>query len=83
LNGVKLSENAGITVLAKLINFGVHPNLEVYGGGIVSIKLRIREMDLGVMPQEMLDQMGYKFGRFVGNTNVNSSRVYFGVGTRF
>jgi hypothetical protein len=26
---------------------------------------------------------GYKFGRFVGNTNVNTSRVYFGVGTRF
>jgi opacity protein-like surface antigen len=82
------------------------------GGGIANIKMRIRERDLGVMPQDVLEQMGlnqstdtkpylelgggievpagrlvldagYKFGRFVGNTNVNTSRVYFGVGTRF
>jgi hypothetical protein len=26
---------------------------------------------------------GYKFGRIVGDTNVNTSRVYFGVGAKF
>ncbi len=74
--------------------------------------MRIRERDLGVMPQEILDQIGvnqttdtkpylelgggielpvgalvvdagYKFGRFVGDTNLNTSRVYFGVGATF
>jgi hypothetical protein len=82
------------------------------GGGLASIKLRIRERDLGVMPEDILGQMGinestdtkpllelgggfevpvgalvvdagYKFGRIVGDTNVNTSRAYFGLGAKF
>jgi len=82
------------------------------GGGLANIKVTFRERDLGVMPQEILDQIGvnettdtkpylelgggfeipvgtlvfdagYKFGRIVGDTNVNTSRVYFGVGATF
>jgi hypothetical protein len=82
------------------------------GGGLANIKLRLRETDLGVMPQNILEEIGlndstqtkpylelgggievpagalvfdagYKFGRIVGNQNVNTSRVYFGVGAKF
>ena len=82
------------------------------GGGLANIKLRVREADLGVMPQDILQQVGindttdtkpylelgggievpagalvfdtgYKFGRIVGDQNVNTSRVYFGVGAKF
>ena len=90
-------------------------NLRPYvlaGGGLANVRVRFRERDLGVMPQEILDQIGindstdtkpylelgggfevpvgalvmdagYKFGRIVGDTNVNTSRVYFGVGAKF
>jgi opacity protein-like surface antigen len=92
-----------------------HNNFRPYalaGGGLANIKVSIRERDLGVMPQEIWDQVGirettdtkpylevgggvevpvgrlvldagYKFGRIVGDTNLNTSRVYFGVGTTF
>jgi hypothetical protein len=82
------------------------------GGGLANIKLTLREVDLGVMPQDILQQIGlndstdtkpylelgggievpagalvldtgYKFGRIVGEQNVNTSRVYFGVGAKF
>lgn len=92
-----------------------HKNFRPYalaGGGLANIKVRFRERDLGVMPQEILDEIGindttdtkpylelgggfevpagalvfdagYKFGRIVGDTNLNTSRVYFGVGAKF
>lgn len=92
-----------------------HKNFRPYalaGGGVAHVKVTLRERDLGVMPKEILDQIGinettdtkpylelgggfevpvgklvfdagYKFGRIVGDTNVNTSRVYFGVGAKF
>ena len=46
------------------------PYLEL-GGGI--------EVPVG----RLVMDAGYKFGRIVGDTNVNTSRVYFGVGAKF